>query len=138
MKTRVYFLQTERHGPIKVGIARVVASRIKTIQDYHPYPLVLLGDVPGARKHEAQIHRLLRDYRLRGEWFSAHADVLDLVYCVLGARSIEAGINRSAVRARAIRETTRTLTKRKLTPRVAMLVEMAQACAVIREAEKAA
>lgn len=71
----VYFVQTES-GPIKIGIAQDVQKRLRGLQVSTPDKLTLLCTAPGGVQAEAKLHRRFASYRLRGEWFAAHPDIL--------------------------------------------------------------
>jgi hypothetical protein len=69
MESRVYFIQAQSGGPIKIGISRDVCERLGSLQTSHPEKLVLLAHRPGGPDVEAHLHRQLTRYRLKGEWF---------------------------------------------------------------------
>lgn len=69
----VYFVQEDRGGPIKIGktTGARLRQRIGDLQVAHSSQLVVRRLVR-ADKHadlERDLHDLLADYRLRGEWF---------------------------------------------------------------------
>jgi hypothetical protein len=74
--THVYFVRAGPDGPVKIGLARDVARRLKTLQTASPVPLLLLGVVPGDAKVERQLHRRFAGSRLRGEWFTPSPELL--------------------------------------------------------------
>ena len=39
------------------------------MQTGNPEPMMLLGELPGGRADEADLHRRFRSFRVRGEWF---------------------------------------------------------------------
>jgi hypothetical protein len=45
--SNIYFIRHGLDGPIKIGRARDVARRLKTLQTASPVPLLLLGVIPG-------------------------------------------------------------------------------------------
>lgn len=66
----VYFIQAAHGGPVKIGRARCVNTRIASLQTAHPYPLQLLAVLPNAgRNVEQRLHERFADRRLNGEWF---------------------------------------------------------------------
>jgi hypothetical protein len=65
----IYFLQGERGGAVKIGRAKDLAKRIAGLETGRPDKLVLLGAFSGSRQDELDVHRLLSDYREKGEWF---------------------------------------------------------------------
>lgn len=76
----LYFIQMHHVGPIKIGIACNVERRLAELQVGSPYELKLLhAQRIKDTKTEKEIHRHLRKYHMRGEWFSAHPYVLELI-----------------------------------------------------------
>lgn len=71
-KSSTYVVQRGDAGPVKIGRATNVVSRLATLQTACPEDLLLLyaveADVEGA------LHASLDRHRIRGEWFSASAD----------------------------------------------------------------
>lgn len=65
----VYVIQANGDTPIKVGVAKDVHARMRTLQTGNPRQLRLLYVVPGAHALETKFHRQLRHSRLCGEWF---------------------------------------------------------------------
>lgn len=65
----VYLLRDKFTGLAKIGWARDVERRAKSLQTGHPNPLQVTACVAGSRRVEADIHRLFADRRVRGEWF---------------------------------------------------------------------
>jgi hypothetical protein len=70
---RVIYIIGPNKGPLKVGSATDVRSRLASIQTGHPHKLMLYGSWAheNAYQVEAEAHRLLSSSRLVGEWFSA-------------------------------------------------------------------
>ena len=73
----LYFLQVDGGGPIKIGWTYgSVLSRIRSLQQSSPYILNWIGACLAFRSEETAAHKLLADYRLRGEWFHPVRPVL--------------------------------------------------------------
>lgn len=66
----VYAIQAGDGGPVKVGVTRNVASRLRALQTAQPMPLRLLHVWEGGAGVEREIHRRLAAHNLGGEWFS--------------------------------------------------------------------
>ena len=47
-------------------------SRVRALQTGNPYPLHLVGSVPGTTQLEASAHERFADYRMAGEWFDVN------------------------------------------------------------------
>ena len=61
-------------SPVKIGISGDLESRLKSLQTSNPNELEIRYEIgPFPRKEathiEYKIHRRLRRYRIRGEWF---------------------------------------------------------------------
>lgn len=76
MTKRIYFIQAGEDGPIKIGIATNIEARLSSLQVGSPTPLHLIAHTPGTKDEEEDLHQRLTPYRIRGEWFRPHADVL--------------------------------------------------------------
>lgn len=72
----VYFIQSAT-GDIKIGMARDVAVRMKTLQTAHPVKLTLLASCLGGADQEREYHQRFAVHRLHGEWFSPAPEILD-------------------------------------------------------------
>jgi len=75
----VYFIQAGIDGPIKVGVASDVAARVASLQVGCPFPLALLGTVPGGFSAERRLHSMFSEFRMQGEWFEPDWSVLNYI-----------------------------------------------------------
>jgi len=75
----VYFIQCGIDGPIKIGCAIEPWRRIKQLQTASHEELVLLKSIPGGRKREAEIKKVLITHRKRGEWYEPVHKVLTFI-----------------------------------------------------------
>ncbi len=75
----VYFIQAGEGGPIKIGHGKNPRKRLTMLQSGNPMTLTLLAELPGGKEEEQEMHTRLREYRVRGEWFTPAAEVLALV-----------------------------------------------------------
>lgn len=64
----VYFVRAQS-GPVKIGWTRGLRSRMNGLQTHHYETLELIGVSKTERSAERDMHRRLREYRIRGEWF---------------------------------------------------------------------
>lgn len=72
-----YFVQVDEDGgPIKVGKANNLTERFRALQGGNHQPLRFLGALPYREVPERVIHRLFREYFIRGEWFECHPSLL--------------------------------------------------------------
>lgn len=76
----VYFIRSEKTHAIKIGFtADQVEKRLSSLQTAHPYKLQLLATLPGTREYEKSLHDRFSSYRLEGEWFNPHPDLLAFI-----------------------------------------------------------
>jgi len=73
----VYFIQSAKQGPIKIGFSADVQQRMAGLQTAHPYPLRLLAQHPGSPKLEKLIHELFEHLRIDGEWFRYDKQIVE-------------------------------------------------------------
>ena len=82
----IYFIQANGAGPIKIGFtAGNPCRRMVKIQSDCPWPVSLLGAVPGSLDDEAAFHARLSDHVTQGEWFAANDTVLAEVRAALAS-----------------------------------------------------
>lgn len=76
----VYFIQSGgERGPVKIGTAVNLGSRLSSLQTSHHKKLVVLGTIPGDARTEAEQHERFRKYHLTGEWFRCAGSLADFV-----------------------------------------------------------
>ena len=64
---KTYFISQGRTGPIKIGKAANVQSRLKSLQTSSPQPLYLLGVIDS--DIEDILHARFERFQIRGEWY---------------------------------------------------------------------
>jgi hypothetical protein len=72
----VYFIRSGETGPVKIGWADEVEKRRRQLQTSHYEPLCVIRVIEGARSLERWLHERFAGWRLHGEWFQFHADML--------------------------------------------------------------
>ena len=80
----IYFILNCDSQAIKIGIAKNVKRRLKSLQTSSPSELKLLGtikenNVNKARKLEQSLHKRFKKLCIRGEWFKAKAELLQYI-----------------------------------------------------------
>ena len=70
----VYFIRAGSNGPIKIGVAENVESRMETLQTGNHMELQIVAKIKctgrkAAYRREATFHREFSYKRIRGEWF---------------------------------------------------------------------
>ena len=85
--SRVYFVQAGGDlGPIKIGSAKNVASRLVTLQTGNHEDLRLLFEIyvggerlDGSFAAEAAFHCFFHDLHIRGDWFRRSEEIVSLI-----------------------------------------------------------
>lgn len=76
VRSVVYFVQPDSSGPIKIGFARNMAKRLVNLQSGNHERLVVRATTLGTQADERAYHARFAEYRLHGEWFSPHPEIL--------------------------------------------------------------
>jgi hypothetical protein len=71
MSEFVYFIRCEAptSEAVKIGLTANLDERIKTLGTASPWPLTLIRSLPGSAELERELHRVLAEDRMHGEWF---------------------------------------------------------------------
>lgn len=77
--TFVYFVRSTTLGHIKIGMAKDVARRLRSLQATSADVLELMGSVSAGLFSEAELHRRFRTDRLHNEWFRASSDLVSFI-----------------------------------------------------------
>lgn len=78
--TSVYFIQAIDGGPVKIGHAASIASRLKSLQTGSPVLLRVLATIPGAgQAGEAALHKRFVRSRSHGEWFRPTPGLMEYI-----------------------------------------------------------
>ena len=75
----IYFIEDSQNKTIKIGISKKVLSRFKNLQTSNSNSLNLIGAIPGDYSLESQLHSKFKKYRINGEWFKKHKDILSYI-----------------------------------------------------------
>lgn len=76
----VYFIRSEKTHAIKIGFtAGNVEDRMSALQTAHPYKLTVLATLRGGMSYEKELHKRFGRFRLEGEWFEPHPDLLAFI-----------------------------------------------------------
>ena len=78
-KSFVYFVGVTGYPIVKIGYTTNLNSRFYGLQAWSPFPLEVLATAPGTRCDEFRLHEEFLSERLRGEWFTAAARLIDLI-----------------------------------------------------------
>ena len=73
----IYLISTNTH--IKLGFSKNPKRRLKQLQTANAEKLMLLKVFPGDKKVEKELHDLLDEYRMEGEWFLYDDDIFKTI-----------------------------------------------------------
>jgi DNA-binding protein Fis len=85
----IYFIQSGKTGPIKIGYTKDKGSaqkRLDMMQTGSPEQLNIIGMVEGERKDKFAFHRKFHPYQLHGEWFQPDHILIDFINQVCGLK----------------------------------------------------
>jgi hypothetical protein len=75
----IYFIKSEKTHEIKIGFTVQLEKRLSSLQTAHPSKLQLLATIPGTYEYEKSLHQRFANFRLNGEWFEPHPDLLAFI-----------------------------------------------------------
>ena len=79
-KGTIYFIRSTNNNVIKIGFTSgEISKRLKALQTSHPYQLELLATIPGDTNFEKSLHQQFEQYRLKGEWFKPHPEIISYI-----------------------------------------------------------
>lgn len=76
---RVYLVQRDSDGAIKIGFCSDVVRRVRELRKGVEYEVSLLAVFPGDKPDELRLHARFRDFRIDGEWFRPEPQLLDFI-----------------------------------------------------------
>lgn len=87
----VYFIKPiGMDGPIKIGHSKIPTDRLLKFSIWSPYPLEIIGTVPGGCNEETYLHRCFSDIHSHREWFHSSPKLRDTIKLIVEANSIKA------------------------------------------------
>jgi hypothetical protein len=88
--TLVYFIKPKgKKGPIKIGCSHTPADRLEALAAWSPWPLEVMGSVPGSFKEEEYLHQCFAASHMHREWFKATPHLCSNVKKIIDAGTIE-------------------------------------------------
>lgn len=86
----VYFVRPiGMDGPIKIGCSTKPLDRLAILSAWSPFPLELIGSVPGTFSDEARLHRRFSDLHTRKEWFMSSPLLRQTIELILSGVSVK-------------------------------------------------
>lgn len=85
----VYFMRPAgMDGPIKIGCSTGPEKRLKELAAWSPWPLELIGAVPGTFADEQFLHGCFAGSHSHREWFHSTAPLRDMIGKILAVRAV--------------------------------------------------
>lgn len=85
----LYFIRAGESGPVKIGVAGNVLSRLVSLQTAHYEPLHVIGEISEHGRIERTLHAAFAGDRIRGEWFRPSSGVLAAADGVMPERLLD-------------------------------------------------
>lgn len=86
----VYFLKPiGLDGPIKIGHSMNPKSRLETLAIWSPWPLEIIGSVPGRIQDEQYLHRCFLDCHSHYEWFRSTPLLRHTIATIIAAGRVD-------------------------------------------------
>lgn len=86
----VYFIKpVGLDGPIKIGCSGTPADRLENLAAWSPWPLEVIGSIPGSYAEEAFLHSCFADFHSHREWFHSTPALRGAIAEMLAAGSID-------------------------------------------------
>lgn len=79
LRSKIYFIQQGLSGPIKIGVSANPSRRLVNLQVANPFPLKIIGMIPGTVVEEEKIQKLFEKFRIQGEWFSPDEEIINFI-----------------------------------------------------------
>jgi len=78
-QNKIYFIQAEAGGLIKIGITHNLKVRFNNLKNSCPIPLKILATIDGSADKEIELHERFATHRKHGEWFEPCPEILQLI-----------------------------------------------------------
>lgn len=72
----VYFIRSGEDGPVKIGVTRNVAARVRNLQTGSAHKLIVIRTIEAGEIIERRAHAYFAKFRLHGEWFKYSSQML--------------------------------------------------------------
>ena len=89
----VYFIKPiGMDGPIKIGHSKAPKERLVAFSVWSPFPLEIVGTVPGDSREENWLHRCFSDHHSHREWFRSSPKLREAIRLILEAGNADAAM----------------------------------------------
>jgi hypothetical protein len=89
--SNIYFIKPiGMDGPIKIGFSTKPIIRLETLSTWSPFPLEIIGHVPGKLEDETFIHQCFSDVHTHREWFLSTPALRSAIQLILNAGTVDA------------------------------------------------
>ena len=79
LDNELYFILDTQSNSIKIGVSKDVKRRLSQLQTSNASPLLLVGRMQNRIGLEKNLHEKFKKYRLKGEWFSTNASLIEYI-----------------------------------------------------------
>ena len=87
----VYFVKpVGMDGPIKIGCTSTPEKRLTSLTVWSPFPLEIIGTIPGGYKDEMYLHSCFAKSHSHREWFHSSPELRKAIALIIQAQSIKA------------------------------------------------
>ena len=87
----IYFIRpVGMDGPIKIGHSIEPLNRLNAFSTWSPFPLEIIGSVPGAMADETFLHQCFSDLHTHREWFLSNPALRRSIQTILSAGTVDA------------------------------------------------
>lgn len=96
-RARVYFMRFDwdrpDHSPVKIGRSISPKSRALQIASQHPWPVIVMADVPGTWALERNVQDCFADLHMHGEWFSPAPRLLNAIERIVNGTPLHVAVD---------------------------------------------
>ena len=78
----IYFIKEKRIAGVsnvKIGFSNEPYVRLSQLQTSHPCELLLIAIMKGNKRKERELHKLFKEFHIRGEWFKLTKSIRDFI-----------------------------------------------------------
>lgn len=105
----IYFIRpVGMDGPIKIGCSSTPEKRLAALAPWSPFPLEMVGSIPGDFGDERTIHRAFAHLHTHREWFLSSPELREFIKAALESNSLVAA-RKTLVPKGVVRKTTRVV-----------------------------
>jgi len=82
-QTHIYVIKSKERDEFKVGFSADPKQRLASLQTARADELELVYSFPGTVETERELHTLLAEFHIRGEWFTNYEEAKEIIFAVM-------------------------------------------------------